>query len=85
MPWYKINLDGCKDLSRPQGIMFQILLIMLFQISPKNPTLCSLLIILLCFSLLLLFYKIVPITNVMHKLQCSITSYNIQCITSYAV
>ena len=37
---------------RPQGIMLQILLIMLFRISLKNPSLCSL----LFFSLLLLFY-----------------------------
>jgi len=70
--------------SRPQGIMLQILLIMLFQISPKNPSLCSLLFF-LCSSLLLLFHKIVQIVNVMHKLHCSITSYNIQCITSYNI
>ena len=40
---------------RPQGIMLQILLIMLFWISLKNPSLCSLLFF-LCSSLLLLFY-----------------------------
>ena len=39
--------------TRPQGIMLQILLIMLFRISLKNPSLCSLLFF-LCSTLLLL-------------------------------
>jgi len=65
------------NFTRPKGIMLQILLIILFRSSPKNSSLCSLLFF-LCSWLLLLFHKIVPIANVMHKLQCSITSYNIR-------
>ena len=52
-------------LRRPQGIMLQILLIMLFQISLNNPSLCSLLFF---YARHYYYYFIVPIANnTMHK------------------
>ena len=53
------------DCFRPQGIMLQILLIMLFRISLKNPSLCSLLFF---YAPHCYYYSIVPIVNnTMHK------------------
>jgi len=40
---FLVGSSNASPLFRPQEIMFKILLIMLFQISPKNPSLCSLL------------------------------------------
>ena len=45
---------------RPQGIMLQILLIMLFRISLKNTSLCSLLFF---YARNCYYYSIVPIAN----------------------
>ena len=46
-------------LARPQGIMLQILLIMLFQISQKNPSLCSLLFFFKCLIvIIILLYQL---------------------------